>query len=86
MHSRIDQYITRKLTTKTCKANPTSISDHNSVAVRIQIKKEPKGSGCWKLKTSILKHQNCRDIFTDFWKDWEKNNKIPKPQRMAGSK
>ena len=65
IHSRIDRtYITRKLTTKTCKINPTSTSDHDSVAVIIQVKKrhqKVQDVGNW---TNLFKTSNLqRDIY-----------------------
>ena len=63
-HDYVDCIYTRKtLKAKTCNIIPTAISAHGSVAVKIEIKKtEPKDQGCWKLHTSILKHQNVIDI------------------------
>ena len=73
IHSRTDRiYIANSLKTKSSKIIPTPFSDHNSVAVTLQIiKKEPKRPGVWKLNTSILKHENFQKTFAEFWKEWQ---------------
>ena len=73
IHSRLDRiYTTKTIKAKSCNIIPTTISDHDSVSVTLQVsKKEPKGPGIWKLNTSILKHKAFEDIFNKFWKYWQ---------------
>ena len=59
IHTRLDKiYISRKIKIKTCKIQPTSLSEHDGVSVIFQINEEnPRGSGIWKTNTSRLKQQ-----------------------------
>ena len=49
IHSRLDRiYITKSIKAKSRNIIPTTISDHDSVSVSLQVsKKEPKGPGTW---------------------------------------
>ena len=71
--SRLDKIDTTKsIKAKSCNIIPTTISDHDSVSVSLQVsKKEPKGPGIWKLNTKILKHKAFEDIFNKFWEYWQ---------------
>ena len=73
IHSRLDRiYTTKTIKAKSCNIIPTTISDHDSVSVTLQVsQKEPKGPGIWKLNTSILKNKAFEDIFNKFWKYWQ---------------
>lgn len=68
IHSRLDRIcISKTMTIKTCKINPTSISDHDSVSVIIQINETNlRGPGVWKLNTSILKQKKFQEITKNF--------------------
>ena len=68
IHSRLDRiYISKTMTIKTCKINPTSIADHDSVSVIIQISETNlRGPGVWKLNTSILKQKKFQEITKNF--------------------
>ena len=69
IHSRLDRiYISKAIKTKTCKINPISLSDHDSVSVILQISKEnPRGPDIGKLNTSTLKQKKFQEIFKNFW-------------------
>ena len=70
IHSRLDRiYITKTIKTKTSKIHSTSLSDHDSVSVILQISEEnPRGQ-------DIYKQKKFQEIFKNFWKYWQ-NNKI----------
>ena len=74
IHTRLDKiYISRKIKIKTCKIQPTSLSDHDGVSVIFQINEEnPRGSGIWKMNTSRLKQKKFKEIFQSFWEYWKK--------------
>ena len=74
IHTRLDRiYISKKIKTKTCKIQPTSLSDHDGVSVTFQISEEnPGGSGIWKMNTSVLKHKKFKEILQSFWEYWQK--------------
>ena len=67
--NRLDRiYITKTIKTLNCQIIPTTISDHNSVSVTIQvIIQTPKGPGISKLNTTILKQKQFQNIFKTFW-------------------
>ena len=73
IHSRLERiYISKTLTTKTCKIIPTSFTDQDGVSVTIQVSEEyPRGPGIWKLNTSILKLKQFQQIFHKFWEFWQ---------------
>ena len=49
------------------------MSDHEIVSLTLQItKQKPKFNGFWKLNTSILKQKNFKEIFHNFWENWQK--------------
>ena len=57
---------------KTIHCRIDRILDHDSGTVIIWVnKKKPKGSWCWKLNISILKHKN----FQNITKGWQKENR-----------
>ena len=70
IHSRLDRiYITKTIKTKTSKIHSTSLSDHDSVSVILQISEENPGG------QDICKQKKFQEIFKIFWKYWQ-NNKI----------
>lgn len=78
IHSRLDRiYTSKTIKVKTCKINPVSLSDHDSVTVILQMISEenPRGPGIWKLNISILKHKKFQGIFKTFWTFWQKKKK-----------
>ena len=73
IHNRTDHiYVTENL--KIQQTNIiTSLSDHEIVSLTLQItKQKPKFNGFWKLNTSILKQKNFKEIFHNFWENWQK--------------
>ena len=76
IHTRLDRiYICKKLKTKTSKIQPTSLSDHDGMSVTFQISEEnPRGSGIWKMNTSILKKKkkHLKEVVQSFWEYWQK--------------
>ena len=77
IHTRLDRiYTSKKIKITTSKIQPTSLSDHDSVSVTFQISEEnPRGSGIWKMNTSILQQNQFKEIFQNFWNYWQ-NEKI----------
>ena len=74
IHSRLDRiYITKTIKTLNCQIIPTTISDHDSVLVTIQVNiQTPKGPGIWKLNTTILKEKQFQNTLKIFWSSWTK--------------
>ena len=68
IHTRLDRiYISKKIKTKTSKIQPTPLSDHDGVSVTFQISEEnPRGSGIWKMNTSILQQKQFKEFFKAF--------------------
>ena len=57
IHTRLDRiYTSKKIKTTTSKIQPTSLSDHDGVAVTFLISEEnPRGSGIWKMNKTNSK-------------------------------
>ena len=74
IHSRLDRiYITKTTKTLNRQIIPTTISDHGSVSVTIQVNiQTPKGPGIWKINATILKQKQFQNIFKNFWSSWTK--------------
>ena len=74
IHSRIDRvyaHQNQKLLKSQILPNP--FSDHDTVLLTLQIPNQnPKGQEYWKLNTSILSHKPFKELFEDFWKNWQK--------------
>ena len=68
IHTKLDRICTsKKIKITTSKIQPTSLSDHDSVSVTFQISEEnPRGSGIWKMNTSILQQTNSKKFFKTF--------------------
>ena len=77
IHTRLDRiYTSKKIKITTSKIQPTSLSDHDGVSVTFQINEEnPRGTGTWKMNTSILQQNQFKEIFLNFWNYWQ-NEKI----------
>ena len=77
IHSRLHRiYISKTIKTKKCKISSTSLSDHESVSVILQISEENPGEpGVWKLNTSTLKQKKFQEIFKIFWNFWQNKKK-----------
>ena len=67
IHTRLDRiYTSKKIKIKTSKIQPF-LSDHDGVSVTFQISEEnPRGSGIWKMNTSILQQKQFKEFFKAF--------------------
>lgn len=74
IHSRKDHiYATKNLQIKDTNIVPISLSDHEMVSLTIEIaKQKPKANSIWKLDTSILQQKHFKEIFNNFWNNWQK--------------
>ena len=87
IHSRLDRiYTSKTIKVKTCKINPVSLSDHDSVTVILQMISEenPRGPGIWKLNISILKHKKFQGIFKPFGLFGKRKRKNTKTTMTGG--
>ena len=73
MHSTIDSiYATQNLKNSDTNTIPNNLSDHEMLSLTLRIKiHKPKGNGFWKLNTSILQQKIFKEIFQNFYQNWQ---------------
>ncbi len=75
--SRIDYWITSKILNaqidivKTI-AVPRNLSDHSGIYLNIVHTEIEKGRGRWQMNDSVVKSAMFTELFTSFWKGWQK--------------
>ena len=77
MHSRLHRiYANKKIKILTSKIIPFQYSDHEALLTEFVLGAKHRGSGYWKLNTSILSHANFQIAFKNFWTDWQKQKQL----------
>ena len=74
--SRIDLWFTSKLLESNI-TKPGIVmapnTDHAAITLNVNTSKCERGTGFWKMNTSVLKSKQFDETFMSFWKSWEKS-------------
>ena len=57
-------------------------SDHNIIILKLYTDKIQRGTGTWKLNTSILEQNDYLELIEDFWRSWKHEKKSYKSKRL----